>query len=139
MRSWPRAALLFLALVTGSAAPLRAGEPGDAIRSVIERQLEAFARDDWAGAFDFASPAIRRVFRTPEQFGVMVREGYPMVWRPSRIEPGALEAGPRGPVQTMYFEDAAGVRWEAAYEMIEVDGGWRIDGVRISRAPDVAV
>jgi hypothetical protein len=132
-------AAVCLALAAAVAAPLRAEAPGDAIRAVITRQLEAFARDDWAGAFAFASPEIRRMFGTPERFGAMVRGGYPMVWRPSRVEPGALETGPRGPVQVMFFEDAAGVLWEAFYEMVEIDGAWRIAGVRIARAADAAV
>jgi hypothetical protein len=132
-------AALVLGLLAALAGPLRAEEPGAAIRGVIERQLDAFARDDWAAAFEFASPAIRRMFGTPDRFGAMVRGGYPMVWRPARVEPGALETGPRGPVQIMLFEDAAGALWEAAYEMIEIDGAWRIDGVRISRTPDAAV
>lgn len=130
-----RAALA--ALVLSVAAPAAADEA--AIRGVIDRQLEAFARDDWDGAFAFASPGIRDVFRTPENFGRMVRGGYAMVWRPSAVEYGELETGPRGPVQIVYFTDAAGARWVAAYEMEQVDGAWRIDGVRIRKLPDAGV
>ncbi len=131
-----RAALaaLLLALAVPAAA-----EDGPAIRGVIAEQLEAFQRDDWSGAFAFASPGIRSMFRTPENFGRMVRGGYAMVWRPSAVEYGPLEDGPRGPVQILYLTDADGVRWVAAYEMELVQGAWRIDGVRIRRMPDAAV
>lgn len=128
--------LPFLALCLGllAAVPARA-ETGAAIRAVIAAQLEAFQRDDWEGAFTYASPTIRNIFRTPDRFGGMVRQGYPMVWRPARVEPGPLEAGPNGPVQMMYIEDSRGILHLAAYEMTQVGGEWRINGVQIRRAP----
>jgi hypothetical protein len=128
---------LIAALMLAAAPVAQAGEAED-IQAVIQRQLEAFQRDDWSEAFTFASPMIRGMFGTPERFGGMVRGGYPMVWRPSRVEIGPLEQTPRGPVQLMYLEDSAGVLHVAAYEMILVDGAWRINGVRIRRMPDVA-
>ena len=131
------AAVLLAASLVG-AAPAAAQEDG-AIRGVIDDQLEAFQRDDWAGAFAFASPSIRSMFQTPENFGRMVRGGYAMVWRPSAVEYGPLEQTPRGPVQIVYFTDAAGERWVAAYAMEQVDGAWRIDGVQIRRAPGAGV
>lgn len=120
-----------------AAAPAAAGEAED-IQAVIGAQLERFQQDDWRGAFAYAAPGLRSLFQTPETFGRMVREGYAMVWRPSRVEAGPLETGPRGPVQIMRFTDRAGVDWVAAYEMVRVDDAWRIAGVRIRRAEDVA-
>ena len=127
------ALLLSLSLLATPAA-LRAGT-GAEIRAVIEAQIDAFRRDDWDAAFAFASPSIRSMFRTADRFGGMVRSGYPMVWRPVRVEAGPLEAGPNGPVQLMYLEDHKGILHVAAYEMKLVDGTWRINGVRIRRAP----
>lgn len=119
--------------LTLTAAPVRA-DSGSEIRAVITAQIEAFLRDDWEQAFSYASPGIRSIFRTPDRFGGMVKQGYPMVWRPSRIEAGPLEDGPGGLVQIMYIEDSHGVLHEAAYEMTLVNGAWRINGVRIRRA-----
>lgn len=127
------APILALALALLSPTAPRA-DSGSEIRAVIAAQIEAFRRDDWEAAFAFASPAIRSMFRTADRFGGMVRQGYPMVWRPARIEPGPLADGPRGPVQTMFIEDARGVLHEAEYEMQQVSGSWRINGVRIRRA-----
>uniref|UniRef100_UPI00403F8DA0 DUF4864 domain-containing protein n=1 Tax=Microcoleus sp. OTE_8_concoct_300 TaxID=2964710 RepID=UPI00403F8DA0 len=42
------------------------------IRSVVEKQLQAFQKDDAAGAFAFASPGIQQQFRTAENFMHMV-------------------------------------------------------------------
>lgn len=129
--------LVALVLALLSPAVLRA-DSGTEIRAVIAAQIEAFRRDDWEGAFAFASPGIRSMFRTADRFGGMVRQGYPMVWRPARIEPGPLTEGPRGPVQTMFIEDSRGVLHEAEYEMQQVGGAWRINGVRIRRAEAAA-
>lgn len=127
-----------LALALGLAQPAAAGDAED-IQAVIGAQIQAFQADDWAQAFAFASPMIQNMFRTPDGFGRMVRGGYPMVWRPARVEAGALEEGPAGPVQIMYFETADGARYVAAYEMLMVDGAWRINGVHIRKAPDATV
>jgi hypothetical protein len=126
------------ALVLLAAAPAAADDAA-AIRGVIGAQLEAFRADDWAQAYSYASPSIQRLFRSPSGFANMVKGGYPMVWRPSRVEVGALEQGPQGPVQMMFFEDAQGNRYVAAYEMQQIGGVWRINGVRIQRAPDASV
>jgi hypothetical protein len=132
MRLALRAAVAALLL---SAAPLAADDAA-AIRAVIEDQLADFQSDDWTGAFEHASPNIQSIFRTPEGFGRMVRGGYPMVWRPSRVEAGPLEDGPNGPVQIMRLRDADGAEYVAAYRMTLVDGRWRIDGVHIRRVED---
>ena len=131
-----RAAAAAVALLI--AAPASADE-ATAIRGVIGAQLEALRADDWAQAYSYASPTIQRLFRSPSGFANMVKGGYPMVWRPSRVEVGALEQGPSGPVQIMYFEDAQGVRYVAAYAMQQVGGVWRINGVQIRKAPDASV
>ena len=125
--------LAFCLALLAAPAPTRA-DNGEDIRAVIAAQLEAFQRDDWEGAFTYASPGIRSIFRTPDRFGGMVRRGYPMVWRPARVEAGPLEAGPNGPVQVMFIEDSRGILHMAAYEMQRVDGEWRINGVSIRRA-----
>ncbi|WP_338550826.1 DUF4864 domain-containing protein [Roseovarius phycicola] len=106
----------------------------DAARQVISDQLTAFQQDDFATAFTFASPMIKGMFGTSERFGEMVRNGYPMVWRPSEVEfldtrdvGGAL-------VQDVLIRDADGVYYELEYEMIAGEDGWKINGVRVRRA-----
>jgi ABC-type amino acid transport substrate-binding protein len=131
--------LAALTLSAMLAAPAARADDAAAIRSVIDGQLQAFQADDWAGAFAFAAPSIQRIFRNPQGFAAMVKGGYPMVWRPGRVEVGPLEQGPRGPVQIMYFDGPDGVAYVAAYEMTQVDGAWRIAGVRIRKAPAASV
>jgi hypothetical protein len=117
--------------------PLRADE--NAARDVISGQISAFGTEEIGRAFGFASPFIQEKFRTPETFGRMVREGYPMVWRPSEVT--FLEAREIGGKlwQEVFLRDAAGRGWIAEYELVEIDGELRINGVRIREAPEQSV
>ena len=67
----------------------------------------------------------------------MVAGAYPMVWRPRRYEMQQLVETAQGPVQVVLFEDLGGRFHEAGYLMQEVDGQWRINGVKLRRLPEV--
>jgi hypothetical protein len=133
MRILVAAMLLALAIVR----PVAADEPADSVQAVIERQIDAFQRNDLAEAFGYAAPGIQSTFRTPENFGRMVETGYPMVWRPARYSMLDLSETPDGLMQTVLFEDRNGRLHEAAYLMLEVDGAWRIAGVWLTTLPGV--
>jgi hypothetical protein len=107
------------------------------IESVIRRQIEAFQADDFSTAFDFASPGIRGIFQTPERFGRMVREGYPMVWRPDDYRFVELHEKGGRLYQTLMVRDGEGRLFFLDYEMIETPDGWQIDGVQLLRMPSV--
>lgn len=130
---------IFLALaLSGLALSANAdGAPDPAIQGVIRSQTEAFLRDDLDTAFTFASPAIKRLFGTPDRFGEMVREGYPMVWRPSDIRFGELRAIAERLWQRVIVIDGAGRVHALDYEMIQTGDGWQINGVQLLPAPDV--
>lgn len=77
---------IFLILMIALALCVRpAAAQEGAVQGVIASQIEAFQADDFVRAFSYASPTIQKVFRTPQNFGAMVRSGYPMVWRPSEV------------------------------------------------------
>lgn len=128
--------ILVLALAFHLAGPARAQT--DAVRSVISAQIEALQRDDFATAFTFASPMIRGVFGTPERFGAMVRNGFPMVWRPAAVQ--YLEQSQRGGLtyQKVLIKDAAGAYFVLEYEMLATPDGWQINGVQFLEDPAVA-
>lgn len=131
------ASVVALAAVFGGAA---AADPAAETRDVIERQLEAFSRDAWAEAFTFAAPGIQDLFGTPERFGQMVRQGYPMVWRPADVE--FLDLAPRedgGVVQRLRIVDEAGVEHYLLYGLAKTGDAWRIDFVTKIKAPDISV
>lgn len=125
--------LLFLILTLGLTGVARSDEA--AMRSIISDQIEAFQAEDATRAFDFASPVIQRKFGTPETFGDMVREGYPMVWQPSDVKFLDLEVIDGIPFQSVQMRGPGGKSWIVDYEMVEIDGEWRINGVRVREAP----
>lgn len=125
-----------LAATGPAAGTASAADPQSDIRAVIERQIEAFRADDFETAFTFASPMIRRLFGTPSRFGEMVRNGYPMVWRPSDVRFSSLVTRDGQMVQSVLVRDAAGALHVLDYEMILGEDGWRINGVRLRRPGD---
>jgi hypothetical protein len=132
----PLLTLTLLALPLGALA--QGADDQAAIEAVIADQLSDFNARDVPGAWEHASPTIQGIFGTAQNFGDMVENGYPMVWDNSdaqflelRQENGALR-------QKVLIDDAEGRGWVLDYEMIELPEGWRINGVQVLLAPDVA-
>ncbi len=126
------AGLVGAMMMAGIAA---AQDAGEAIRTTIQNQLDAFQADDFETAFTFASPLIQGIFQTPERFGQMVTSGYPMVHRPADIQ--FTDDFERAGLiyQNVLITDQAGALHLLEYEMIETSDGWEINGVRFLR-PD---
>jgi ketosteroid isomerase-like protein len=100
-----------------------------AIRSVIERQLQAFQNNDATGAFAFASPGIQTQFVSPENFIQMVKTAYPAVYRPRSVLFEDLTNMGRVLTQPVLLLDPEGVPIRALYLMEkQSDGTWRING-----------
>ncbi len=109
----------------------------EGIEQTIQSQIDAFLQDDFETAFTFASPNIQGLFGNPTRFGQMVRNGYPMVWRPTDVT--FLELRKQGPLlfQKVLVKDAKGAPHVLEYNMIKRDGDWRIDGVQLLAKPPV--
>ena len=128
-----RASLLaVLAWAALLALPGRAAvsvEDSQALQGTVQAQLAAFAGDDAEGAFSYAAPNIRSLFQTPENFMSMVRQAYPVVYRPKDVQfltPRSLEAAV---VQPVYMRDSDGKSWLAMYTLQrQADGRWLISG-----------
>lgn len=132
--------ILIFAIAIALAFPMNAdeGEAG-AIRAVISEQFAAFEADDFDAAFAIAAPGIQRVFQTPENFAGMVKRGYPMVHRNAEVR--FLELRDLGGRlwQKVMIRDRAGALHVLDYEVLRVDGAWRIGAVEYLRQPDVGV
>lgn len=130
-----RPAILSFILAFGLALPALAQD--NPIAKVISDQITALQADDFETAFTYASPSIKRIFGTPERFGQMVRDGYPMVHRPAEVT--MLDQTPSGSqiIQRVMMRDASGRLHILAYAMVETEEGWQINGVQILRAPEV--
>lgn len=128
-------ATLCLGLVL--ALPARADEA--AIAAVIGAQMQAFRSGDPAAAFDHASPMIRRIFGSAENFGRMVATGYPPIWQPGAVRfLGLRDEGGRLQ-QRVEVADATGTRHYFDYEMVQTEDGWKINGVRPVAGVDTGV
>ncbi len=121
--------LVLLCLPVLSAQAQEARNP--AIETVIQQQFDAFRAEDVGTAFSFASPNIKGMFGTPENFGRMVRDGYPMVWRPAEVQFLDLRKVAGNLWQRVMVTDQAGRTHLLEYQMVETGQGWQINGVQI--------
>ena len=124
-------AVFFLSMST----LLFANEKAD-IQSTISDQLRAFASDNFIEAFTHASPGIKDIFGTVENFSNMVKKGYPMVWRYNNFEFLNLEKTPQGYSQIVRITDQNDKLFLLKYFMKNVAGIWKISGVSIIEASD---
>ncbi|KRS17188.1 DUF4864 domain-containing protein [Roseovarius indicus] len=129
MRHMIAAVLMTLAL----ALPAKANED---IEKVITSQIDAFLADDFETAFTYASPMIKDIFGTPEKFGQMVRQGYPMVWRPSEVNFLSIDRRGKELWQNVMVRDAEGALYILEYQMIPGEMGWLINAVRVRKATE---
>jgi hypothetical protein len=103
-----------------------------AIHDVIGRQLEAMKRADGVAAFAFASPAIQALFGDAANFMRMVERGYPQIYRSRRHRFLQLDGSGGEQIQRVLIESDSGTVI-ARYEMVEIDGAWRINGCTIEQ------
>jgi hypothetical protein len=126
-------------LLTAAFLALPVAAQEEPIQNTIQSQINAFLADDFATAFTFASPNIKGIFGTAENFGAMVKNGYPMVYRPATVEMGELREVAGNLWQRVRVVDQAGAAWFLDYMMIETPEGWQINAVQLLPAPDVGV
>jgi len=126
-------------LLTAAFLALPALAQEEPIRKTIQSQLDAFQVDDFARAFTFASPNIKGIFGTAENFGAMVKNGYPMVHRPAEVQMGELREVAGNLWQRVRIIDQAGRGHLLDYMMIETPEGWQINAVQLLPAPDIGV
>jgi len=130
------AGLLTAAFLTATlSAPVLAQE--DPIQQTIRNQLDALQKDDYATAFSFASPTIKGLFGSPDRFGMMVRQGYPMVHRPGAVQMLELREVAGNLWQRVMITDQQGRTHLLDYQMVQTADGWQINGVQL--LPSVGV
>ncbi|HEX7926299.1 MAG TPA: DUF4864 domain-containing protein [bacterium] len=140
-RTWARClALVCLSVLLPLAASAQVAALTDAdrlaIRSVIQRQLDAFKRDDAPAAFELASPAIQARFRNAATFLAMVRESYQAVYRPKHVQFLEAEIADGQAVQKVLVTGPDGEQVLAIYPMFhKPDGAWATDGCMLVALP----
>lgn len=129
-------ALLIVAAALLGLMPLRAADDAmrATIRSVIERQMDAFNHDDAAAAYALAAPAIRQLFADETVFLAMVRGRYKPVYRAKDVLFGELKDSEPGATQMVRLSDEDGELWLAIYTLEkQADGAWLISGCVLLR------
>jgi hypothetical protein len=134
---------LWLALCSGAAlaqapagpsVPAVSGAEAKAVQQVIRAQLDAFAADDAPKAYSYASPSIRGVFPSADIFMHMVRNGYPVVYRPASVAFLKPEKEGDEILQPVQMTDEEGRVWIALYTMQrQASGAWLTNGCRLAR------
>jgi Domain of unknown function (DUF4864) len=129
-----RVLVLFVAFFVGLTTLSRAAEDTAVAQSVIRSQEEAISRDDAATAYTFAAPSIQSMFRTPETFMYMVRNGYAPVYRHRSFEFGRVTTSDGKIMQEVDIIDADGVAWLALYTLErQSDGSLKISACVLSK------
>ena len=140
MIRWLPTLVLAIASTCCALQPVTAAEAVSAtdaigVRAVVQAQLDAFAADDAARAFSYASPDLRLAFGSAERFMAMVRSSYPVVLRPAAVAFAAPEATGAEILQRVHFTDAGGALWLAIYRLQrQDDNNWRIAGCQLARS-----
>lgn len=127
--------------VLGIAIPARAQSATDATEAAdsILQQLEAFRRDDYDGAYVFASAEIRQLFDRAA-FEQMVRSGYPEIARSASASVARVDVAQDGHVHIrMKVKGTNGNNVEALYDMVREGAGWRVNGVVTRPDPGLSV
>jgi hypothetical protein len=133
-----RALVLLLTLLLGLSSPARADDV-TAAQKIIRLQEQAFARDDAAAAYSYASPALQEVFQRPEIFMMMVQQAYPPVYRHKSFEFGEAKTANGQIAQRVHIVDDNGEAWEALYTLEQqADGSFRITGCSLLKAGQAA-
>jgi type II secretory pathway pseudopilin PulG len=133
MRSLLLLAALLAPGLAGAEGRVTAGDAAQ-IRAVINRQIEAFRRDDARGAFALASPGVQQAFGADaERFLAVVRTSYRAVYRPAAVAFLDLTVMGADVVQQLQVTDSDGAVWLAYYAMQrQKDGSWRTSGCHLA-------
>lgn len=125
--------------VGGANAAALVKADASAIQSTIQRQFEAFARDDAAAAFALASAATRSYFGDAQRFMAVVKDQYQAVYRHRNAIFQPAEQVNGVTIQSVRLTDADDRVWVAVYQLErEADGQWRIVGCQLVETKSVS-
>jgi hypothetical protein len=109
-------------------------------RAIVERQFDAFARDDGQAAYALAAPTIKDMVSDADHFMAMVRDHYGPVYRHRSADFGAFkESGDEASLEATLV-DNDNVVWTALYSFRRgPNGDWLISGCVLAKAEASAI
>ena len=127
----PAIFVAFQTLIPVHASALSAKDE-KAVQAVVRSQLAAFAVDDASKAFSYAAPELRKAIGSPAAFLAMVKNSYPVVYRPASVAFLKAEGLGDEAVQKLQILDASGTSYLAVYNLQrQKDKTWRISGCAV--------
>ena len=99
------------------------------VRNTISSQIEAFKESNIKKAYTFAAPNIQAQFPNPDVFGLMVRNGYPVIWRPKNFKFTKFQDLGNKAIQRVLFQSYDGSLDTYDYILEKYDDLWKIAGV----------
>ena len=122
-----------------AATPAFAHEAGGAdARTIIQRQLEAFQRNDAAGAFALASPGLKETYSNSTNFMDSVRSGDTPFFKRRMTEYHDFVSSGDNAAQSLILIDDDSSVWTVVYKLArQPDGAWLIDGVVLVKSDAV--
>ncbi len=132
--------LLLISVVNGAAAEAMHPSDVQAIRIVIQSQLDAFEEDDAVKAFDLAAASTRVELGDAENFLRLIKEKYPPIYRHRLAIFSAPEMVDGYALQIVRLTDRDNLVWLAVYRMQrETDGNWKVEGCRLLETTSISV
>lgn len=128
-------AVLVLSVAFLIVAPgLRAEDPVETTRHMIEDQITAFLKDDPDAAYAFAAPGIKALYPDKNLFFAMVKKSYEPVFHPGNYAFGRSKSLDDGAMiyHEVLISGRDGKDWTAIYQVArQPDGSYKINGVQI--------
>ena len=124
--------LVLLLFVVHLKATVFADEGGtvmEAVRYTISSQIDAFKDNDVKKAYTFAAPNIQAQFPSPDIFGLMVRNGYPIIWKPKSYKFTTFKDLGNRCIQRVLFQSYNGSLESYDYILEKICSVWKIAGV----------
>ena len=121
--------LIFIAHLKGAVFANEGGTVMKEVRHTISSQIDAFKDNDVEKAYTFAAPNIQAQFPSPDIFGLMVRNGYPIIWKPKSYKFTTFKDLGNRYIQRVLFQSYNGSLESYDY-ILEKNGSlWKIAGV----------
>ena len=106
------------------------------VHRTISSQLYAFEKNDVEEAYKYAAPNIQAQFPNPETFGLMVRNGYPTIWKQKSFKFAKFKALGDKCIQRVLFQSYNGSLETYDYILVENNNLWKIAGVLTIKSID---
>ena len=96
--------------------------------SVVNNQLSAVRAEDFPRAYRDAAANVQQKFSLA-QFEALIRQDYPAMTHPDRVEFGVVRAEGSAALVQVFFISDDGTARSFLYSLVAEDRAWKIDGV----------